>query len=94
MSVQTDAGVVPQEEFFFQASLAERLGASAWEALESLTSDPARQILVADRIGRLAAGLDADVVVKAGQPLDPRTPVQLVLIEGEIVYDIREGQRY
>lgn len=94
MSVQTDAGVVPQEEFFYQASLAERLGASAWEALESINSDPARQILAADRIGRLAPGLDADVVVKAGQPLDPRTPVQLVLIQGEIVYDIREGQRY
>lgn len=94
MSVQTDAGVVPQEEFFLQAALAERLGASPWEALESLTSDPARQILIADRVGRLAPGLEADVVVKAGQPLDPRTPVQLVLIEGEIVYDIREGQRY
>lgn len=94
MSVQTDAGVVPQEEFFLQASLAERLGASAWEALESLTSDPAQQILVGDRLGRLAPGLDADIVIKAGQPLDPRTPVQLVLIEGEIVYDIREGQRY
>ncbi len=94
MSVQTDAGVVPQEEFFFQATLAERLGCSAWEALESINSDPAQQILAADRIGRLAPGLDADVVIKAGQPLDPRTPVQLVLIEGEIVYDIREGQRY
>jgi len=94
MSVQTDAGVIVQEEFFLQATLAERLGASTWESLESINSDPARQILAADRIGRLAPGLDADVVVKAGQPLDPRTPVQLVLIEGEIVYDIREGQRY
>ncbi len=94
MSVQTDAGVVPQEEFFLQASLAERLGASAWEALESINSDPASQLLAADRIGRLMPGLDADIVVKAGQPLDPRTPVQLVLIEGHIVYDIREGQRY
>lgn len=94
MSIQTDAGVVPQEEFFLQAALAERLGASAWESLESINCDPARQILADGRIGRLVEGLDADVVVKAGQPLDPRTPVQLVLIEGEIVYDIREGQRY
>lgn len=94
MSVQTDAGVVPQEEFIFQATLAERLGCSTWEALESINSDPAAQILAADRVGRLVAGLDADLVIKAGQPLDPRTPVQLVLIQGEIVYDIREGQRY
>ena len=94
MSVQTDAGVVPQEEFIYQASLAERLGCSTWEALESFTSDPAHQILIEDRIGRLVPGLDADIVIKAGQPLDPRSPVQLVLVQGEIVYDIRAGQRY
>lgn len=94
MSVQTDAGVVPQEEFILQASLAERLGCSTWEALESINSDPARQILIEDRVGRLIPGLDADIVIKAGQPLDPRSPVQLVLVQGEIVYDIRAGQRY
>ncbi|TAH38065.1 MAG: hypothetical protein EYC70_05430 [Planctomycetota bacterium] len=94
ISVQTDASVVPQEEFFYQASLAERLGCSTWAALESINVDPARQILEQDRIGRLAPGLDADIVVKAGQPLDPRTPVQLVLVDGKVVYDIREGQRY
>lgn len=94
LSVQTDAGVVPQEEFFLQATLAERLGCSTWEALESINSDPAAQILAADRVGRLLPGLDADIVIKAGQPLDPRSPVELVLIEGAVVYDIRKGQRY
>jgi imidazolonepropionase-like amidohydrolase len=94
LSVQTDASVVPQEEFLFQATLAERLGCSTWEALESINSDPARQILAADRIGRLAPGLDADIVIKAGQPLDPRTPVQLVMVDGKVAYDIAHGQRY
>lgn len=94
ISVQTDASVVPQEEFIYQASLAERLGCSTWAALESINADPARQILAEDRIGRLSPGLDADIVVKAGQPLDPRTPVQLVLIDGKVVYDMRAGQRY
>ncbi|RMH01414.1 MAG: hypothetical protein D6702_11545 [Planctomycetota bacterium] len=94
ISVQTDAPVVPAEEFLYQASLAERLGCSTWEALESINCDPARQILAEDRIGRLVPGLDADIVVKAGQPLDPRTPVQLVLVDGEVAYDIRDGQRY
>ena len=94
LSVQTDAPVVPQEEFLYQASLAERLGCSTWEALESINVDPARQILAEDHLGRLVPGLDADIVVKAGQPLDPRSPVQLVLVDGEIAYDIRDGQRY
>lgn len=94
MSVQTDAPVVALEEFPLQAALAERLGCSTWEALEALNVDPAAQILAADRIGRLRSGLDADIVIKAGQPLDPRFPVQLVLVDGEVAYDIRDGQRY
>lgn len=94
ISVQTDANVVPQEEYIYQAALAERLGCSTWTALEALNVDPARQILAQDRIGRLAPGLDADVVVKAGQPLDPRTPVQLVLVDGRVVYDRAQEVRY
>jgi len=94
ISVQTDANVIPQEEFIFQATIAERFGCSTWTALESINSDPASQILAADRIGRLIPGLDADIVVKAGSPLDPRSPVQMVLVDGEITYDIREAQLY
>jgi len=94
LSVQTDAPVVPLEEFPYQATLAERLGCSTWEALEALNVDPAHQLLIDDQVGRLVPGLEADIVVKAGQPLDPRTPVQLVLVRGRIAYDIREGQDY
>ena len=93
ISVQTDAQVIPQEDYVFQASMAERYGCSTWVALESLNVKPAGQILVGDLLGRLAPGLHADIVVSAGQPLDPRHPVELVLIEGEVVYDIRAGQR-
>jgi imidazolonepropionase-like amidohydrolase len=94
ISVQTDAGVIPQEEFVYQATLAERLGCSTWLALESLNVNPARQILVDDQVGRLLPGLQADIVVSSGQPLDPRAAVELVLIEGEVTYDIAEGQLY
>jgi len=94
ISVQTDAGVIPQEEYVFQATLAEWLGASTWTALESLSMRPAAQIMVDDHLGRLKVGFDADIVVSLGQPLDPRAPVELVLVEGEIAYDMRDGQLY
>ncbi len=94
ISVQTDSPVVPQEDYVYQATLAERLGCSTWMALESINSVPARQILVDREVGRLVPGLQADIVISAGQPLDPRFPVQLVLIEGAVVYDIRDGQRF
>ncbi|MDA0668141.1 MAG: hypothetical protein O3A95_09785 [Planctomycetota bacterium] len=94
ISVQTDAGVIPQEEFIYQATLAERLGCSTWLALESINVNPARQILVEDQVGRLLPGLQADIVVSTGQPLDPRASVLLVLIEGEVAYDQSMGQLY
>lgn len=94
ISVQTDAGVIPQEEFVYQATLAERLGCSTWLALESLNVNPARQGLIDDQVGRLIPGLQADIVVSSGQPLDPRSAVELVIVEGEITYDIHEGQIY
>lgn len=94
ISVQTDAGVIPQEEYLYQATLAERLGCTTWTALESIAMRPAAQIMVDDRYGRLRAGMEADLVVSAGQPLDPRAPVELVLIAGKVAYDIRDGQQY
>ncbi len=94
ISVQTDAPVVPPEEFIYQATLAERHGCTTWTALASINAVPARQILAEDRIGTLQPGLDADIVIKAGQPLDPRSPVLLVFVNGEVVYDIQDGQRY
>ena len=47
-----------------------------------------------ERMCAAAESLDADIVVKAGSPLDPRSPVQMVLVDGEITYDIREAQIY
>ncbi|MBC8370977.1 MAG: hypothetical protein H8E25_13345 [Planctomycetes bacterium] len=94
ISIQTDASVIPQEEYIYQATLAERLGCSTWTALESINVRPASQILIDDRLGRIATGLRADLVVSSGQPLDPRAAVEMVLIAGEIVYDISEGQIY
>jgi len=94
ISVQTDAQVIPQEEYVYQATLAEWLGASTWTALESISMRPAAQIMVDDHLGRLMLGFDADIVVSHGQPLDPRAAVELVLVDGEIAYDIRDGQLY
>jgi hypothetical protein len=94
ISVQTDAGVIPQEEFLYQATLAERLGCSTWTALESVNVDPARQIQIGDKVGRISPGLRADFVITNTQPLDPRGAVELSVIAGKVVYDIREGQIY
>lgn len=41
---------------------------------------------VADRVGSLEVGKDADVVIFSGHPFDYRTVAEVVIINGEIVH--------
>jgi imidazolonepropionase-like amidohydrolase len=61
------------------------------EALKAITLHPAEIIGVQDRIGSLEAGKDADIVVFSGHPFDYRTVAELVLIDGQVVYE-RAGE--
>jgi imidazolonepropionase-like amidohydrolase len=87
LSFNTDSPVVPQEELFLQGAVAVRLGVP-WEvALGAVTLAGAEALGVADRIGSLAPGKDADLVIKDGEPFDIRTPIRLVLVNGKVAYD-------
>ncbi len=95
ISVNTDSPVVPEEELFLQAAVAVRLGLGFEPGIRALTIEPAKAIGIADRAGSIEAGKDADLVVQAGDPLDPRCPVEMTLVNGRIVYDRkRDGQRF
>ncbi|MBM3477341.1 MAG: amidohydrolase family protein [Armatimonadetes bacterium] len=59
------------------------------QALRAVTLSAAEILGVADHIGSLTEGKDADVVVVAGDPLDVRAPVDLVLVDGQIAYERR-----
>ncbi len=52
-------------------------------ALDGLTLNPAKAFGVADRIGSLDVGKDADVVVWDGDPFEPMTQPVAVLINGK-----------
>jgi imidazolonepropionase-like amidohydrolase len=58
-------------------------GMSPSAALRSLTSDAARMFALDDRIGFLRAGLDADVLLLDGSPLDMSSTIQRVWVNGE-----------
>ena len=93
LGVNTDAPVVPQEEFFFQATMAVRYGWDEAKALQGLTIVPARALMIDDRVGSLEVGKDADIVISTGSILDPRNYVTEVLIDGVSVYDIKKDRR-
>ena len=85
MSINTDAPVVAAEELPLQAAMAVRLGLPYHVALQALTLAPARQIGVADRVGSLEVGKDADFLVTDGDPLDSRNPPLHVYIDGKCI---------
>ena len=61
-------------------------------ALRAITLTPAEILGVADRIGSLEVGKDADIVILSGHPLDTFTQVEMVLIEGKTVYERKTAE--
>jgi imidazolonepropionase-like amidohydrolase len=75
-----------------QAALAARYGLPRAEALRAVTSRAAELCGVADRVGTLAAGRDADLVAFDGDPLEPSSRVRLVIVDGEVVFEAEEAK--
>ena len=72
-----------------------RYGADAYQMLRALTIHPALSFNLAHRVGSLEVGKDADVVLWDGDPLDPRSAVRSVYIDGALDYDRdRDGQLF
>ena len=61
-------------------------GMSSSSALRALTSDAARMLAIEDRVGRIATGLDGDVLLLDGDPFDPATSVLRVWVGGQEVH--------
>lgn len=54
--------------------------------LKALTINAAEILGVADRIGSLEPGKDADIIIMDGYPLSIRTETENVFINGKLVY--------
>lgn len=66
-----------------KARFARRFGLDADVALASITSTPANIIGVSDRVGKIAAGYDADLIALSGEPLELTTSIRWVMVNGK-----------
>lgn len=70
-----------------QAATAVGMGLDRESVLAAITSSAARMLGVAEQVGTLEVGKQADIAVFAGDPLDPSTSTRLVMSHGVITFD-------
>ncbi|MEU3214054.1 amidohydrolase family protein, partial [Nocardiopsis alba] len=93
VALTTDAPVIPIEYLVYQAILCVKEGMDRDSAIRALTVNPAEIMGLDDRVGSLKPGLDADVVVWSGDPLDIMSRALRVFVGGREVYTYDEERR-
>ncbi|PIE22565.1 MAG: hypothetical protein CSA62_11960 [Planctomycetota bacterium] len=82
LALQTGQGLASLA-LVHEAAFAVRQGLPRQAALEAITSVPARILGIQDRVGTLAKGRDADIVVWSEHPLRRTTQLRHVFIDGQ-----------
>ncbi|MGH9392689.1 MAG: amidohydrolase family protein [Terriglobales bacterium] len=78
----------------YNAALAEAYGLSAEEALKSITLSPAQILGLDAELGSLAVGKRANLVVASGDPIDPRSQIKSVYIDGQLMPPSKHQRLY
>ncbi len=75
------------QRLYTEAAKVVGYGMSEADALETITLDPARLLGVADRVGSIEVGKDADLALFSRHPFDVTTLVERTWIDGQLVFD-------
>lgn len=87
IAMHTDAPVINQKWLRLCAALAMRYGIPDEEALKMVTRNAAEIARVGDRVGSIEVGKDADIVIMDGPWYEPKSRVDLVIGDGQVIYD-------
>lgn len=83
------AGIYDESiDLLTSATFAVRCGMSPTEALKSVTLTPAEILGVADRVGSLEKGKDADILILSGNPLAATSRIKRVILNGQTVFQV------
>lgn len=87
ISIITDAPVIPLQYLPMCAGLAVQAGLPAEEGWKAITVNPAKAIGIADRVGTLETGKDADLVIWTADPLTTvGGEAYMTFVDGKCVY--------
>jgi len=87
VSIITDAPVIPLQHLPMCAGLAVSSGLDMEEGWRAITINPARATGIADRVGSLEPGKDADLVIWTADPLvTVGAEAWVTVVDGKIVY--------
>ena len=88
ISIITDAPVIPLQHLSMCAGLAMQAGLDADVAWRAITLSPATALNIADRVGSLEVGKDADIVIWSADPLTTiGAYATKTFIEGKLVHE-------
>ena len=85
VAIMTDHPVIPLQYLPVCAGIATREGMDEKEALKAITINAAEILGIADKVGSLEVGKDADIIIYSGHPFDLRSKVEFVIVNGKIV---------
>lgn len=85
IALVSDHPVTPVKNILFYAMLAVKAGLSKQEALKAVTINPAEILGVENRVGSLAVGKDADLLIFNGDPLTFASNLESVMIDGDLI---------
>ena len=87
VAIVTDSPIMSEESLYHHVGEAVREGVPQERALRMVTVNAAKSMGVADRIGTLEPGKDADIILVKGRlGLDTNAEVQCTMIDGKVVY--------
>ena len=81
------AGFGTGRSVVMEALMAKAHGLPEDAALKAATSDAAAILRIDDRVGTLAAGMDADIVLWDGHPISTWKETKRVIVDGETVFE-------
>lgn len=87
VSMMTDAPVIAEQYLPVVTGLLMREGLNEFEALQTITINPAKHLGIADRVGSIEVGKDADIVIAKGCPMQITVKAQAVFLEGKKVFE-------